>query len=1255
MSTKNLPSIAFFLFITFNVIASNLPKPSITEANINLAQNTNNLLFEENKGQLVPTLKGNIGKDEIKFYAHSNGVNLYCKLGMLSFVFTKTENENNLNISEATGLPISDVGVQNFEPLHQKRSGNSKLISSRIDLVLINSNPSALITPSDQQEYYENFYTSGDANHGITNVHTYKTIIYNNIYPHIDMILTTIRKGMEYSFLVHPGGNVADIKLKWTGVNKINSIENGGFQFCNALGTMNESAPKSFSDGNLIGSSFSKKDGYCGFNVEKYNKNKDLLIDPSLYWGTYYGGSALDIANGVSTNSAGNVFITGYTISKSQIATSGAYQTSEAGDYDAFVAKFNSAGNLMWATYYGSDSSDVANSICSDSDGNTYITGYTSSKNNIATTGAYQSSFGGIEDIFIAGFTSDGRLNWATYYGGSDFDEGAGISIDPSGNIYVTGWTASDGLATSGAFKTNGPSIHDAILAKFSNTGNIIWATYFGGTRSDYGQSVYADPSGNIFITGSTVSFTGLATAGAYQTSYSGSTADNYIGDAFLAKFSNTGSLSWATYFGGTKAEYGTGITSDALGNVYLTGYTSSSNNIASIGAYQTSFAGNSDAFLAKFSSTGKLKWSTYYGGPDNDVTSGIGIDPQGFLYITGYTQSTSGITNSTVYQSTLGGSKDVFLAKFNNSDSLIWASYFGGNNDDIANGISIDTKGSVYLCGNTFSSSHMATTGSYQDTIAHSTDAFLAKFRFNKPQSDAGIVSRVNPNGTACAGNQPVSVILKNYGTTNLTSVKIGWTIKGKAQVPYSWTGSLHPDSSTNVIISNAYLFISGQNTMTAYTYLPNDVADSMQDNDTAKQTFLVYSSPQVYVGSTSTICSGNSAFIGYSSTSTFSYNWTSNPAGFSSTLANPQINPTITTIYSLTETIVKTGCTNTDSVKIVVNPLPLPVASKDKSVCKGSSTNIGQIPENSHTYFWSTLPPLYTSTLPNIDISPSASIVYILSESIFSTGCTREDTINVVVNPLPKAGTIQPKTICSGDNVVIGTSLDTGTTYNWMSNPFGFTSTSGIPNVNPTSSTTYTLTKTISSTGCLRIDSVGITVKSLPIVDWTVSNSSKVYSFQSKDSSLPYNSYTWEFNDTLSATGYSVQHIFPKNATYKIKLIVHDTDGCSAEMDSSVNVTISGINLNSNNDQYDLKVFPNPFRDKTLINFYMPEAAKVKITLNDIDGKCSYQLLDKELPLGNNVLEIDALKLKLSPGTYFINLTINDQVINCKIVEVK
>src|SRR6185437_4085207 len=216
--------------------------------------------FVENKGQLQ--------SNEIKYYGHQGGVYLYCKPGMLSFVFTKVEKEPN-DVSEATGQLVETQCLRlphapAIPNLHQDAFNASlqpKISTSRMNLILIGSNPNAQIIATDQQAYYENYYTTGNADSGITNVHTFKTVTYKDIYPHIDMVLKSEGNpakamagdgGMEYSFLVHPGGNVADIQLRWDGYDETKNLRNGRIKFGNALGSMEQSAPKSFAERNEV-------------------------------------------------------------------------------------------------------------------------------------------------------------------------------------------------------------------------------------------------------------------------------------------------------------------------------------------------------------------------------------------------------------------------------------------------------------------------------------------------------------------------------------------------------------------------------------------------------------------------------------------------------------------------------------------------------------------------------------------------------------------------------------------------------------------------------------------------------------------------------------------------------------------------------------------------------------------------------------------------------------------------------------------
>jgi len=1032
--------------------------------------------FVENKGQIT--------QNDVNYYGHQGGVYLYCKPGMISFVFTKSEKDD--QISEATGTSNNEsresplikgaggFGHENHQP--------SKITTSRADLVLINSNPNAQILASDQQEYYENYYTTpnksgqaGNADSGITNVHTFKTITYKSIYPHIDMLLSCREKGMEYSFVVYPGGKVSDIQMQWEGIEKTKKLKDSRIEYSTALGKIDEGKPISFQGDNRVESDFLRGENKVGFKVGGYDREKVLVIDPTLDWGTYFGGTGGDWASGVSTDSLGNVYVTGCTSGSNGIATSGAYQTSFGGDFDAFLSKFSPAGTLLWATFYGGKGLNYGEGVSTDISGYVYITGFTVDSNGMATKGAYQTSSGGDIDVFLAKFSTTGAICWATYYGGIGPDIAAGISTDDSGNVYITGQTASsNGIANSGAYQTSYAGGNaDAFLVKFDSTGARKWSTYFGGTGYDSPIALTTDKNNNVIITGSTTSTSGIATSGAYQPTYAGDE------EAFLAKFNSAGNLTWATYFGEGVNE-GDGASSDALGNVYITGFTTYSSNLATVGAYQTSYGGgNYDAFLAKFSSSGDLSWATYYGGSGEDNAIGVHTDISGNVYIVGGTESSSGIATTGAYQTSCGVGGSAFLAKFSSIGALSWATYYSGNWESDGIGVALGGNNNVFITGSTGSNSGIATSGAYQTSLEGSGDAFLAKFHFVPYLNDAGISSIQSPKGVFCSGKILIKVDLQNFGSKELDSVKVGWSVNSKTQNPYSWSGKLKPDSVAEVFIGS-FSFFSGMDTIRAWTSNPNGVTDSLPRNDS---TIIIdtVNAPAASVILSTAICSGDSISIGASVVSGDSYSWVSFPSGYSSTSSNPSVNPTLTTLYTLTETIIAAGCKKSDSVKVTVNPIPVPNPASNQTICYGSSCIIGSNLDSGFTYSWTSNPIGFTSSSANPLVNPTVTTLYFYKEVSKSTGCANFDSLIVKVNYSPKKSILsQDTSVCSESHISLSAKNSINTQYSWTSYPNHYTGITIYPFIYRSS--TFYLNAIDTVTNCIFIDSVHVTA--LPII---------------------------------------------------------------------------------------------------------------------------------------------------------------------------
>lgn len=262
----------------------------------------------------------------------------------------------------------------------------------------------------------------------------------------------------------------------------------------------------------------------------------------SRLWGSYFGGGgASESGFGCQTDITGNVYICGYTKSGSNISTSGCYQPTYSGGGlygDAFLASFSSAGNLLWATYYGAANDDIFWSLKIDSNGNLFCVGFTSSTNSalMTTSNAFQSTYGGGNmDALVVKFSSSGARQYATYYGGSGEDYGTSLTFDSSGNFSFCGYTSTSSgtsIATPCTYQPlYGGGSHDVFLSKFSSSGNRLWGTYYGGSFTDNLPTCCFDNTGHIYMSGTTLANSGtvIASNNGFQPAFGGGTADGFL------------------------------------------------------------------------------------------------------------------------------------------------------------------------------------------------------------------------------------------------------------------------------------------------------------------------------------------------------------------------------------------------------------------------------------------------------------------------------------------------------------------------------------------------------------------------------------------------------------------------------------------------------------------------------------------------------------------------------------------------------
>ena len=388
----------------------------------------------------------------------------------------------------------------------------------------------------------------------------------------------------------------------------------------------------------------------------------------SLVYSTYFGGSDNDYGYSLAVDSSGNSYVTGYTYS-SDFPLLNPFQDTYFGGWEGFVTKLSPSGNaLEYSTYLGGEKNDIGYRIAVDPKGSAYIGGHTFS-GDFPTKDAYQGTLNRLADGFVAKLSPAGDdLVYSTYIGGSGNDFTNGMSIDPSGSAYVTGYTSSADFPTRNAFQATHGGGWDVFVAKIAAAGKTLdYSTYLGGSGNDHAYRTAVDATGNVYVGGLTYS-TDFPTRNAYQGILGG------LADGFVAKLSPAGNvLVYSTYIGGSGYDYANGMNINSSGNAYVTGDTNST-DFPTENAYQETLAGGWDGFVAKFSVTGDdLIYSTYLGGEANDVGFGITVDTAGDAYVTGITFS-SDFPTLTPYQRTLAGFSDVFIAKLLEVDEVKWS-----------------------------------------------------------------------------------------------------------------------------------------------------------------------------------------------------------------------------------------------------------------------------------------------------------------------------------------------------------------------------------------------------------------------------------------------------------------------------------------------------------------------------------------------------------------------------------------------------
>ena len=603
-------------------------------------------------------------------------------------------------------------------------SANSASQLSRgvnIKLTFEGSNSRTSIEPFDQLETHVSYFIGGNRDLWRTSLPGWQGIRYKDLYPGIDLV-------------IYGGGGYADdLLLNWylevsddSDLNNVSlSIEgpqavglvNHDIQLETTTGIYNLPLLEVHSKENklvpvLFKDEQSREIFTLGSNRFTLNKpysyanlplrTREQIISSELAYSSYLGGSSRDKGLDIAVDDTGAAYVTGSTLSTDFPVTTGVIDDDEFGT-EVLVVKMNPGGDsLAYATYIGGESDDSGNAIVVEN-GIAYVCGDTLSS-DFPSRSVDKVNF----DAFIVALNPTGTdLNYVTIIGDSEREFCNGVDVE-NGSAYITGVTYSEEFPGEGD-KSRG----NVYAVKIDRNGSMNYVRSFGGSRYDVGYDIVVN-GGEAYITGQT--WSPEFPASGYQDR----------GDAFISKLNRDGDLVFATLLGGFEEDLGYGVAVDSGGNSYITGLTSSAN----ISYVTNSFSGIRDAFVAQYSPEGLFIKAVYIGGRNADVGNGILLDENGFIFVTGSTESDDFPIVGNALQSNLNGSYDAFLVQmeFESSENILYSTYLGGDSDDRGNALDVDTNADVYITGNTQSDNFPITAGAYNTSLNGDQDVFISK-----------------------------------------------------------------------------------------------------------------------------------------------------------------------------------------------------------------------------------------------------------------------------------------------------------------------------------------------------------------------------------------------------------------------------------------------------------------------------------------------------------------------------------------------
>jgi hypothetical protein len=712
------------------------------------------LAFEANQGQTDP---------QVKYTARGNGYSVFLTANDTVFAITSAKHP--------AARPSRIPGM------HSQPQATEKMRSAAIDMRLVGGNLKPEIVAGNEVPGVINYYAGSDPKNWHTGVKQYSSVFYRDVYPGVNMVFHGAQRQLEFDFVVSPGADPRTICLGFKGAQKLATDASGNLVLASSAGDVVLHKPVAYQekDGKreIVAAAFQVKRGNeVGLNLGAFDRGQELVIDPSLSYSTYLGGTAEDDAYAIAIDGSGDAYVTGQTAS-TNFPTASAFSSTKKGGFDVFVSKIAAnGGSLLYSTYIGGSQDESGNAIAVDGSGNAYVVGGTKSSTDFPTHGAFQSTFGGgsVDAFVLELASSGGSLIFSTYLGGTGDDVANGVAVDTTG-VYVVGLAGSN-FPLQGAYQGTLNGSSNAFVTKLNTSGSsLAYSTYLGGPN-DFAAAVAVN-SGNAYVTGATSTPTFPKTAGVVQpTCGSNGTCDGGLQDAFVTVFNSSGgALVYSTFLGGEGKDQGLGIAVDSSGDVYVTGLTQSRLHFPLKSALQGTYAGGTqDAFVTELNPTGTaLVYSTFLGGSLDDAGSSIAVDGSKNAYVTGQTTSAN-FPMASATQGTPGGLADAFVTEISSSGSLVFSTYLGGalnENTNASNSlnpvgaVAVDSAGAnIYVAGNTASSPFPTVAGSFQTTLGGGTDAFLAKYSTSSSSASFSVSNGALSNTSGHAGVSATATI---------------------------------------------------------------------------------------------------------------------------------------------------------------------------------------------------------------------------------------------------------------------------------------------------------------------------------------------------------------------------------------------------------------------------------------------------------------------------------------------------------------